>query len=84
MRDDVMQFFVKIMQEENLVLNWMERMWLKKILIKNYIIAHKIEDEIKDICYLELVQASNLLLDETIETILESRDGVIDLISDLS
>ena len=71
------------MQEENLVLNWMERMWLKKILIKNYIVAHKIEDEIKYICYLELAQAANLLLDETIETILESRDGLIDLISDL-
>ena len=51
-RDDVMQLFVKIMQEENLVLIWMESMWLKKILIKNYIVAHKIEDEIKYICYL--------------------------------
>ena len=67
----LMHLFVK-MKNEKKILNQAESMGLKKILIKNFIFTFGLED----IRYLEL--------DEAIETILKSREGLTHLISDLS
>ena len=59
------------MRQEKKILNRVESMWLRKILIKNYIIAFGLEE----IRYLEL--------DEAIEKILNLKYETIDLILNL-